>query len=162
VSELTGVSARTIQHWRKTGFFVPAIRREELTRFGYAPGEIYSLGDVFAVKVIDILRVTSMRRDALEKISPALSLWWNDGTDWYSPREFNAEYEWEPKETRGEFWWTVPLAEFGDESDDTGKSWPRWWYESELREHGLPSIGRGRSRCRTRSTVCRRCSCLAT
>jgi hypothetical protein len=61
--------------------------------------------------------------------------------DWYSPREFTAEYEWEPKETRGEFWWTVPLAEFGDESDETGKSWPRWWYESELREHGLPLDG---------------------
>src|SRR3954468_19438199 len=75
VSELTGVSKRTLQHWRKTGFFVPALPWVFTRGDGYEPGELYSLGDVIAIKVIDMLRATPVERDVLGALAHGFTLW---------------------------------------------------------------------------------------
>ena len=63
-AELAGVPKRTVQEWRKTGFFVPALP-EEVT--GHPQGELYSLGDVVALRVMRMLLAYGVEREVVAR-----------------------------------------------------------------------------------------------
>src|SRR4051794_13183079 len=63
VSELTGVPKRTLEVWRKDGFFVPALP-PDVTK--HAERELY-LGDVVAVRAMRLLLDVGVDRDVVAR-----------------------------------------------------------------------------------------------
>jgi hypothetical protein len=61
---LAGVPKRTVQEWRKTGFFVPALP-EEAT--GHPSGELYALADVLTLRIMRLLLNSGAEREAVAR-----------------------------------------------------------------------------------------------
>jgi hypothetical protein len=76
-AELSGVPKRTVQDWRKTGFFVPALS-EEWT--GHPPGELYGLSDVLAVRLMRRLLALGVEREAVARFGEEFLVY--EGVPW--------------------------------------------------------------------------------
>jgi hypothetical protein len=78
-AELAGVPKRTVQEWRKTGFFVPALP-EGVT--GHPQGELYSLGDVVALHVMRMLLALGVEREVVARVGEELPGWFDEDDSW--------------------------------------------------------------------------------
>jgi hypothetical protein len=76
---LSGVPKRTVQEWRKTGFFVPALP-EGVT--GHPQGELYSLGDVVALRVMRMLLALGVEREVVARAGEELPGWFDEDDSW--------------------------------------------------------------------------------
>jgi hypothetical protein len=63
-ADLSGVPKRTVQEWRKTGFFVPALP-EEAT--GHPGGELYALADVVTLGLMRFLLGVGAEREVVAR-----------------------------------------------------------------------------------------------
>lgn len=69
---MAGVPARTVQTWRKDGFFVPALPGEVT---GHPDGELYSLGDVVALRVMRRLLNAGADREVAARVGEDAPCW---------------------------------------------------------------------------------------
>ena len=74
---LAGVPKRTVQEWRKTGFFVPALPEEWTS---HPPGELYGLSDVLAVRLIRRLLELGVEREAVARFGEEFLVY--EGLPW--------------------------------------------------------------------------------
>jgi hypothetical protein len=104
VAELSGVPKRTVQQWRRDGFFVPALP-EEVT--GHPQGELYSLGDVVALRVMRMLLTCGVEREVVARAGEELPGWFDGDGSWgfFGLRGVaSAEESWRP------LWCMVPMS----------------------------------------------------
>jgi hypothetical protein len=78
-AELASVPKRTVQDWRKTGFFVPALPAEVT---GHPQGELYSLGDVVALRVMRMLISCGVEREVVARVGEELPGWFDEDDSW--------------------------------------------------------------------------------
>jgi hypothetical protein len=77
--ELSGVPKRTIQEWRKTGFFVPWLPCEH---GGHVHGELYGLSDVLTLRVMRTLLDAGAERKVVAWVGETLPASEDDG-EWF-------------------------------------------------------------------------------
>ena len=76
---LAEMPRRTVQQWRADGFFVPALP-EEVT--GHPQGELYSLGDVVALRVMRMLLALGVEREVVARVGEELPGWFDEDDAW--------------------------------------------------------------------------------
>jgi MerR HTH family regulatory protein len=81
-AELAGVPARTVQTWRKEGFFVPALPG---IATGHPDGVLYSLGDVVALRMMRRLLDAGADREVVARVGEEARFW--DGEHYWALRE---------------------------------------------------------------------------
>ena len=79
VRRLTGLSARQLGYWDRTGFFQPALPGEEGERFG----RVYSFQDLVGLRVIALMR----QRVPLQELR-RVGAWLSEHRDSWSGRQF--------------------------------------------------------------------------
>jgi hypothetical protein len=115
-AELSGVPKRTVQEWRKTGFFVPALP-EEAT--GHPAGELYALADVVTLRLMRFLLAVGAEREAVARFGEVFLIDCEYGLPFFARDWARVDPElWCMVPATVELWDLEPPDGYTDEDDD--------------------------------------------
>jgi hypothetical protein len=140
-AELSGVPKRTVQEWRKTGFFVPAL---PAVATGHAADELYALADVVTLRLMRFLLSVGAEREVVARFGEVFLVDSESGSPYFAR-------DWVRADT--ELWCLVPATlelwdlEPPDGSDrKDGEGCRLRFFTTEMLEQSLEEDSEGISR----------------
>jgi hypothetical protein len=140
-AELSGVPKRTVQEWRKTGFFVPALPGEAT---GHPARELYALADVVTLRLMRFLLSVGAEREVVARFGEVFLVDSESGSPYFARDWVRADTEvWCLVPATLELW-DLERPDGSDRKDSEGC--PLRFFTTEMLDQSIEDDSEGISR----------------